>query len=402
MSLYSASSSSPYDLGSILQLYPEDEPTCVGFAVTQGRRCRCRIHQLNRQKACSFLERGTRDLEQGRNITGLLEQLAPLVLCKQFHQSQQYNLASRWEQEVEDFRRRQDQVSSTSTTPVRNNRLLSSSPFSSSSSPSTLAYSEGRNYRRHGSPDEVCNAQRMADILQRMNDRLERMVEILEDSGETPARQRENAIVPVADRDTQREESTISARPAISRSASRTVEPDNTSVEGSSASASTERTAERTSDTTSEMRPSASSATGATPFTIAPASSSRRTSSSSSPVTVSLVRVPEIDFNMTIPTSTTTAISTTTARRTVTQKPVEGDCSICANPLIHIHAAHEDHSTEHIATENENENEPSRLSWCKAQCGNNYHKECIDQWVSTCESMSRNPTCPFCRAQWVE
>ncbi|GAD96486.1 conserved hypothetical protein [Paecilomyces variotii No. 5] len=400
MSLYSAASSSPYDLGSIIQLYPEEEPNCSGFAVTQGRRCRCRVNQLNRQKACSLLDRGTRDLEQGHDIDGLLDQLAVLALCKRFHQDQRHSLVSRWEQKVEDFRR-QDQVS-TRTTPVRNSRLLSSSPFSSSSSPSTLGYSQGRGYRRYGSPDEVCNAQRVADLLQSMSDRLERMVEILEDSGEN-VRQRENATGSTTNRNTQREESTVTARTAISRTSSRTVEPDNFSVQRSSASTGTERTVESTRDT-SEMRPSTSSASGVTPSTTAAPASNSRSMTSSRPVTVSLVRVPEININRTIPTSTGTATAATT-RRTVTQKPIEGDCSICTNPLIHVHPAHEGSSTEHTTraeNRNEDENESSRLSWCKAQCGSNYHKECIDQWLSTCRSMFRNPTCPYCRAQWVE
>ncbi|KAJ9313839.1 hypothetical protein DTO271D3_5933 [Paecilomyces variotii] len=183
MAFYRASSSpSPYDLRSIIQLYPEQEPWCVGFAVTRGRRCHNQTSAVSREKACSLLDRGTRDLAQGLDINDLLDQLAPLVLCKRWHQYECHDLVGRWARKVEDFQMRQNRASSIRTTPTR------TVSRSSSSSPSTLGYSETIHYRRYGSPDEICSAQRITDLLQSMSDRLDRVVESLEGSGQPSKR----------------------------------------------------------------------------------------------------------------------------------------------------------------------------------------------------------------------
>jgi hypothetical protein len=36
------------------------------------------------------------------------------------------------------------------------------------------------------------------------------------------------------------------------------------------------------------------------------------------------------------------------------------------------------------------------LSWCKSQCGVNYHKKCIEKWLAE----ARHTTCPTCRGSW--
>lgn len=392
MAFYRASSSpSPHDLRSIIQLYPEQEPWCVGFAVTRGRRCHNQTSAVSREKACSLLDRGTRDLAQGLNINDLLDQLAPLVLCKRWHQYECHDLVGRWARKVEDFQMRQNRASSIRTTPTR------TIGRSSSSSPSTLGYSETNHYRRHGSPDEICSAQRITDLLQSMSDRLDRVVESLEGSGQPSAvRQRDNSTRSTAGRPAQRQASSLVAGAATSRSASRTVEPDDSSVRNrgsTSTSTRTERILGRTRNSSGTRQSSSTATTRETPSTTTVSGPQNlRTIPPTRPtrVRVSLVRVPEVNFNRTTSTSTT--------RRTVTQKPIEGDCSICTNSLIH----EEDHSTESSSgTENERESS-GQLSWCRAQCGNNYHRECIDQWLSTCRDLFRNPTCPYCRAHWVE
>jgi len=39
------------------------------------------------------------------------------------------------------------------------------------------------------------------------------------------------------------------------------------------------------------------------------------------------------------------------------------------------------------------------LVWCKAQCGQNLHKECFNIWSS--QSRSGVVSCVYCRADWV-
>ncbi|KAF2668326.1 hypothetical protein BT63DRAFT_273455 [Microthyrium microscopicum] len=36
------------------------------------------------------------------------------------------------------------------------------------------------------------------------------------------------------------------------------------------------------------------------------------------------------------------------------------------------------------------------LTWCSKQCGNNFHKECIDEW----HHVSNTKTCPLCKSAW--
>ncbi|KAL2871393.1 uncharacterized protein BJX67DRAFT_377171 [Aspergillus lucknowensis] len=101
-------------------------------------------------------------------------------------------------------------------------------------------------------------------------------------------------------------------------------------------------------------------------------------------------------------------------RRTRRRK-VDGDCSICFEPLNHNSIPTQMEVCEqklgnvslnggktgnHHDTDNEGVG--GSLVWCKAFCGVNYHRECFDKWVSRCvmaRSM-RSVTCPTCRRVW--
>ncbi|KAH3916997.1 hypothetical protein HBH56_050480 [Parastagonospora nodorum] len=59
------------------------------------------------------------------------------------------------------------------------------------------------------------------------------------------------------------------------------------------------------------------------------------------------------------------------------RKPIEGECPICYDDL-----------------------EPGKdaIVYCKASCGNNVHKDCMQKWIA----MTRDKaTCPYCRATWA-
>ncbi|CAO2658717.1 Nn.00g064400.m01.CDS01 [Neocucurbitaria sp. VM-36] len=59
------------------------------------------------------------------------------------------------------------------------------------------------------------------------------------------------------------------------------------------------------------------------------------------------------------------------------RKPIEGECPICYDEL-------EDKEV---------------VVYCKASCGNNVHKDCMQKWMA----MTRGKTtCPYCRAKWTE
>ncbi|ETO36473.1 hypothetical protein RFI_00589 [Reticulomyxa filosa] len=57
-----------------------------------------------------------------------------------------------------------------------------------------------------------------------------------------------------------------------------------------------------------------------------------------------------------------------------------GDCPVCMDEL--------DESKE-------------ELVWCKAQCGQNLHKECFTIWAKQSENRGESVTCVYCRAEWV-
>ncbi|KAE8843623.1 hypothetical protein PTNB73_09312 [Pyrenophora teres f. teres] len=59
------------------------------------------------------------------------------------------------------------------------------------------------------------------------------------------------------------------------------------------------------------------------------------------------------------------------------RKPIEGECPICYDEL----GSKED------------------TVYCKASCGNNIHKACMQNWMA---ASSGKGTCPYCRAKWEE
>lgn len=61
------------------------------------------------------------------------------------------------------------------------------------------------------------------------------------------------------------------------------------------------------------------------------------------------------------------------------RKPVEGDCPICYEELTKTEA----------------------IVWCKASCGQNIHKACLEMWAATKRQQGTDKvTCPYCRSMW--
>ena len=61
-----------------------------------------------------------------------------------------------------------------------------------------------------------------------------------------------------------------------------------------------------------------------------------------------------------------------------TRKPIEGECPICVFNM-----------------------EPDEeLVWCKAACGQNFHKVCFEQWRQS--RRGGHVTCVYCRSEWQE
>lgn len=59
------------------------------------------------------------------------------------------------------------------------------------------------------------------------------------------------------------------------------------------------------------------------------------------------------------------------------RKAIEGECPICYDDL---------------------EPDKDAIAYCKASCGNNVHKDCMQKWIAMSKGKA---TCPYCRATWA-
>lgn len=95
------------------------------------------------------------------------------------------------------------------------------------------------------------------------------------------------------------------------------------------------------------------------------------------------------------PNSPASSSISTNSLQVVTRRPIAGDCPICLEPL----------------------NSAEDAVWCRAQCGQNCHRECFDHWKEECmqrvdyeqdsalgieEEDLGVVTCVYCRTQWEE
>ena len=62
-----------------------------------------------------------------------------------------------------------------------------------------------------------------------------------------------------------------------------------------------------------------------------------------------------------------------TTPRPLLRQPLEGDCSICCENLV----------------------DGSNVTWCRGQCGQNFHEDCIDSWLDTQADNTGRTTCPY-------
>ncbi|PYI17963.1 hypothetical protein BO99DRAFT_444219 [Aspergillus violaceofuscus CBS 115571] len=101
MSQYSAKAD---HLSEILNLYPDQERWCAGYAPSQGRRCHNPISGAHRGSAVRLLDEGSERMRQGEDIDDLLMDLASLVLCRHVHQkdprSQVPTLVKKWQEKI--------------------------------------------------------------------------------------------------------------------------------------------------------------------------------------------------------------------------------------------------------------------------------------------------------------
>lgn len=45
-------------------------------------------------------------------------------------------------------------------------------------------------------------------------------------------------------------------------------------------------------------------------------------------------------------------------------------------------------------------NDKSSVVWCRAACGQNFHRFCFGTWAKACAGGTKGVTCPLCRSPW--
>lgn len=74
--------------------------TCIGYAETQGRRCRSPIAFANRQEAAKISIEMSRLDPQSPRLGSELEELASRLLCRRWHQDQAEEIMRKWQRQI--------------------------------------------------------------------------------------------------------------------------------------------------------------------------------------------------------------------------------------------------------------------------------------------------------------
>ncbi|PGH03852.1 hypothetical protein GX51_03840 [Blastomyces parvus] len=346
----SQSNTTTRDLSELLAVYPEDV-TCIGFAPSQNRSCRNRTRADNRARASRILRNGTDKLHAGESLDGLLDSLAPLLLCY-LHKNQAPGIVEGWEEEVSQYR------SSTSQQRVENQR----------------------------SSEEL--RQLDDDELQRLIAGVTAALQARQQPQPTVPRPPTTSRAPIP----QPQRSGLSSGRARSpftastTQVSEPVVPREEHRENSRQRQTAPAEARQAPGTTLLSAGGNGSSTASQPE---PSTSSSLLASSPSPSATS-------PFIFTANTSSTSP----PRRPPVTRKPIEADCGICMDPFLEADA---DTNGPDSRRSNNSSSQQPELVWCRAQCGGNLHKACFSRWESQCLTDGRPRcavTCPLCRASW--
>jgi hypothetical protein len=302
----------PYPhLSTILNIYPQCDTHCYGYAPSKGRRCRQPTRKDNREHASRLLNYGTHLLQRGLPVDNLLIELAPLLLCSHQHKNQAGSLVGVWRARLQ---------------AVQEQWLL---------------------------------AAVLKSLSEYADSRARELAEQRVEGGDS--RPTQPAVIETAEEEEEEEE------------------------EGGGEGDREE----------SEPEPEPS-----------PVRTPTETSASA---------VPSAAVEPSVPRSET---------RTITRKPIEGDCEICMCPLRGQDSGDDDEGSgdgddeddddddDETASDDEDDDPEEAdddlhdLVYCKDQCGTNYHKTCIDHWLATQSTFGARygrpvrPSCPTCRAVW--
>ncbi|KAL6233043.1 hypothetical protein BDW75DRAFT_7114 [Aspergillus navahoensis] len=350
-----------------------------------------RTSASNRTCAMSILNQATRALHTGQKPTrDLLVDLAHYTLCTRFHQGQAEGLAEKWWREIECFLVEQARLERQELTSLwdRVEKLLAGTERGLGQGQERQVQTPGSIFTAPTTPAQAPPRTRFASATPRLET--------------TPSTASATNRLPVGGspaRLVSPPASTSTASPALGDAAQRGVET---------------RSQTRTRETRAREVESGEShsATGHEETADDPRSTNN---GSMVPAVLSRLR------HSSIPTPPSRATTSPTGR-TATRRTIEGNCSICFEPLqkarcgpsslscsedeINGHgvsatvadgeASRPVNDTPERDGDSGEEKEHAELSWCKAQCGVNYHAKCIKLWLAA----ATRSTCPTCRGPW--
>lgn len=335
--------------------------TCVGYAPSKGRRCHIAIAAANRQDAAKLLDQMSKLNLSSSRIDGLLEQLAPRVLCKRYHQNQSSSMVSQWQDDLEDLcveeaARRAEQA--------RHDRAAARRAEDARRAREAAQRAEEERRARDVAQEAAENARREREVAQRAEEE-RRTRDAAREAAENTRREQEAA----QQRENARREEQATSEAHMTRSGVET-SPQATPP------ASMIQTEQLTSDLASmvarvealeeecrELR----RLTLTQHFVRSQAASQEAGEDTSSDLDQGLV-----DDYVTTPISPLSNDDGSEGEESEAwaDRIIEGDCSICLESL----------------------GSESGLTSCRAQCGQHFHLNCISIWLATDE---HTQTCPY-------
>lgn len=407
-----------FDVGNILKLDPENDSRCVGFAHTQGRRCRMPIAGHNLAAAEALLDDINDDLSAGLDIEDLLWDLADRLHCKRWHgapgnNDQRSRAARAWNKQITAYVRehRTSRQRSAVTRESSSRLLLQDPPASSTRVRTTTTVPPQSPTRPANEPRRTTQASTTATRPSQSNNIQQNSRNI--DSRQTTSTSQ--GTVPQLDA-----ANTIMAR----------WQTDPTSVSHldvllaiqSQISAVISSGVLQQSNTSSPPDQRSTIRPTSTPSTASQASTTQ-SESVESPIPQPATPSSSSDDAVTEDVPSIESLDTPSA--TVRRMSISGDCPICCESL---HAHEDDVDTDDESADDESDDDGSSdsesysdesgsedesednysyttsihtvpddtdsITYCQTQCGRNFHTSCISHWLESCADRRIQPTCP--------
>ena len=427
-----------------------DNFTCQGYAKTERRQCKNPIRSTLGQVS-RLLDQADEKLWQDkgqRKVVAILEEVAPLVLCSQWHRDQAPGFVFTWARAIHGFLRK-------NTVNSRRHRSGSSSPDEHSLHPEAtpIVYIGSPTHRIAGRAVERTSrgiaievtvlssrstpvpGRRLPGSKYRVANGLSSESESDSDSG--------------SDSDSESDLEVLSSplisqprrRGTISRSASRQPNPSTgptmSTISPRSRTSAAQSSTSSTSSSSSSRPSNPASITRSIPSSLpeeashGPPAAPRILDTNALPVILSEPpeQSPPITCTPRVQGATTSS-SREPRRQTV---DTEEECPICYSPLLTVkdtssgslqgptvtcipsattsYGVNENESTMWSGAQSGTRTPPVTTSaqldedesivWCRAQCGKNLHRACLEEWHDYCRTTHRDIRCPHCRSDWV-